>query len=409
MNTAEFILALFNADPSGEAEVVVAPMLFGLPGDADWVRPEPGMVCNQGDRCTHVSLTIPDGEAIVAGLISLKAERDALAAQLEGKLGIAPDEAVKGLADVVAASAREPHGDVALHSLLVSGGAAAVASLSERDRPTLRDSLPTYEGVIDEAERVDKGLVVGAEPGPEWARSCRSILKACVEALGLEFDDSPSSPLYQTASVAREDEVIGTAVVKVRIPFATLRKLRRIRTRDRATDGVQERLRAAIINALPEGATAVGSIAVRMPAVCEDVAIEFECDNPEENLGRSKTPANVAAFVLKAPALDRLLLVHSRKEGRAWELPGGAVEPPEYPWTAVVREVAEESGAEFLDLAPTTIPLDGCVVFRGTSETEEFTPGGDADEARWVTRTEASLLTLSDLPSARLIREWLGK
>jgi hypothetical protein len=26
MNTAEFIVALFNADPSGEAEVVVAPM-----------------------------------------------------------------------------------------------------------------------------------------------------------------------------------------------------------------------------------------------------------------------------------------------------------------------------------------------------------------------------------------------
>lgn len=77
MNTAEFILALSDADPSGEAEVVIAPMLFGLPGDADWLRPEPGMVCHKGDRCTHVSLTIPGGEAIMAGLTSLKAERDA--------------------------------------------------------------------------------------------------------------------------------------------------------------------------------------------------------------------------------------------------------------------------------------------------------------------------------------------
>lgn len=343
MNTAEFILALFNADPSGEAEVVVAPMLFGLPGDADWVRPEPGMVCNQGDRCTHVSLTIPGSKAIMAGLASLKAERDALATYLEGKLGIAPeiapDEAVKGLADVVAASAREPHGDVVLHSLHVAGGAAAVASLSERDRPTmysgepwiawrgsasdfvsdmrsvipadklaevralLRDSRPAYEGVIDEAERVDKRI---EEP---------------------------------------KHDSIGPRVSSY------------------------------------DGAHAP----------------------------RSKTPANVAAFVLKAPAVDRLLLVRSKKEGRAWELPGGAVEPGEYPWVALVREVTEESGADLLDLERTTVPLDGCEVFRGTSETEQLTPGGDTDEARWVTRTEASLLTLSDLPSTRVIREWLDK
>ena len=36
------------------------------------------------------------------------------------------------LADVVAASAREPHADVVLHALHVSGGAAAVASLDEK-------------------------------------------------------------------------------------------------------------------------------------------------------------------------------------------------------------------------------------------------------------------------------------
>jgi ADP-ribose pyrophosphatase YjhB (NUDIX family) len=272
----------------------------------------------------------------------------------------------------VAASAREPHGDVVLHSLHVAGGAAAVASLSER---ALRSVEPAYEGVIDEVARVDKGIT-----GPEWVSPLRSILKSCTEALGLEFDDSPSSPLYQTASVARKDELDGSVVFKVQIPIAALRKLRRIRTRDRVTDLIDPPAPDSIG---PRGSSYDGAHAPR-----------------------SKTPANVAAFVLKAPALDRLLLVRSKKEGRAWELPGGAVEPGEYPWVALVREVTEESGADLFDLERKTIPLDGCEVFQGTSETEQLTPGDDADEARWVTRTEASLLTLSDLPTAVVIRGW---
>jgi ADP-ribose pyrophosphatase YjhB (NUDIX family) len=206
-----------------------------------------------------------------------------------------------------------------LHALHVSGGAAALASVEAVSRKA----------------------------------ALRSILKAAVEALGLEFDETPASPLYLTASVAREDEV-DAAVFKVRIPLYVLRDLKR----------------------------------------------KAEDDPP------GPRPANVAAFVLKAPALDRLLLVRSKKEGRAWELPGGAVEPGEYPWVALVREVTEESGADLFDLERKTIPLDGCEVFQGTSETEQLTPGDDADEARWVTRTEASLLTLSDLPTAVVIRGW---
>jgi ADP-ribose pyrophosphatase YjhB (NUDIX family) len=223
-----------------------------------------------------------------------------------------------GLRAVVEASAREPHADVVLHALHVSGGAAALASVEAVSRKA----------------------------------ALRSILKAAVEALGLEFDETPASPLYLTASVAREDEV-DAAVFKVRIPLYVLRDLKR----------------------------------------------KAEDDPP------GPRPANVAAFVLKAPALDRLLLVRSGKPGRAWELPGGAREPGEGAWRAVVREVAEESGAEFIHdgLARS---VEGCVVFYGTSATHVLAPGDDAVEAQWFDKSEVAALQLSDLPTAVVIRGW---
>lgn len=131
------------------------------------------------------------------------------------------------------------------------------------------------------------------------------------------------------------------------------------------------------------------------------------CDDPDCSLKRryEPRPANVAAFVLKAPALDRLLLVRSGKPGRAWELPGGAREPGEGAWRAVVREVAEESGAEFIHdgLARS---VEGCVVFYGTSATHVLAPGDDAVEAQWFDKSEVAALQLSDLPTAVVIRGW---
>lgn len=158
----------------------------------------------------------------------------------------------------------------------------------------------------------------------------------------------------------------------------------------------------------------------RACAVAKGAAEKAPTTDPDPP--RPATPPNVAAFVLKAPALDRLLLVRSGKPGRAWELPGGAVEPGEFPWVAVVREVAEESGAEFSDLNRDTQSVEGCVVFHGTSKTNPLKPGGDAVEAAWVTKSDlehvvfdkdtglsSPLLPLSDLPTAALIRAWVER
>ncbi len=42
----------------------------------------------------------------------------------------------------------------------------------------------------------------------------------------------------------------------------------------------------------------------------------------------------------------RVLLVHQTYKGSKWAWPGGIVEEDEAPWTAVVREVKEETGLE---------------------------------------------------------------
>lgn len=266
-------------------------------------------------------------------------------------------------------------------------------------------------------------------------RALKSILRAAVEALGLEFDETPASPLRLSASVVREDE-LDAAVFKVRIPLYALRDLKR-----KAADArsVLSRLQRAIVDALPEGATAIGKIDVRMPARCDDIALTVECseggvvvntgsspltddesaafDRQQSRLDAfergaadphppgSRITANVAAFVLKAPALDRLLLVMSNKKGRAWELPGGAIEPGGTPADAAGREVVEEAGIYFR-AEGSGWTVDGCEVFRGTSHASLTVPGGDVTSARWFTAEEARALKLSDLPTAALIREW---
>jgi 8-oxo-dGTP diphosphatase len=51
--------------------------------------------------------------------------------------------------------------------------------------------------------------------------------------------------------------------------------------------------------------------------------------------------AKLSAFAVVADVAGRILFCH-RADSDLWNLPGGAVEPAESPWDAVVREVREE-------------------------------------------------------------------
>jgi 8-oxo-dGTP diphosphatase len=97
----------------------------------------------------------------------------------------------------------------------------------------------------------------------------------------------------------------------------------------------------------------------------------------------------------------RLLVIRRGRpphEGR-WSVPGGHVEPDEDDETAVVREVAEETGLRVRPVSFLgTIEVTGA---RGTVEVRDYrcellggvmAPGDDASEAAWVTRAELDAL-----------------
>jgi 8-oxo-dGTP diphosphatase len=101
----------------------------------------------------------------------------------------------------------------------------------------------------------------------------------------------------------------------------------------------------------------------------------------------------------------RLLVVRrGREPGRGlWSVPGGRVEPGESDVVAVEREVLEETGLHVtVGVRVGTVVRDGlddvrydirdyaCIV---TGPTKPH-PGDDADEARWVTRSELAALDL---------------
>lgn len=97
----------------------------------------------------------------------------------------------------------------------------------------------------------------------------------------------------------------------------------------------------------------------------------------------------------------RLLLVRRRNEpGRGlWALPGGRVEVGEDDDTALVREMAEETGLSVrpgtlvgrLRRGPYLIADYRCEVLAGT-----LRPGDDATDARWVGRADLAGLRLVD-------------
>ncbi|MFD2418215.1 NUDIX domain-containing protein [Amycolatopsis pigmentata] len=66
---------------------------------------------------------------------------------------------------------------------------------------------------------------------------------------------------------------------------------------------------------------------------------------PFDEYVRSLDRKRMSAGVLFRDAVDRVLLVEPSYKPR-WEIPGGAVDAGEPPWTTAVREVREELGLE---------------------------------------------------------------
>ncbi|HEY3690485.1 MAG TPA: NUDIX hydrolase [Pseudonocardiaceae bacterium] len=86
--------------------------------------------------------------------------------------------------------------------------------------------------------------------------------------------------------------------------------------------------------------------------------------SPQEHYARRAKLIASASMIIRDP-LGRVLLVHTTYGARLWELPGGGLEPGEYPAPAAQREVAEELGLDIesgrllaADLVPYTPPID---------------------------------------------------
>lgn len=110
----------------------------------------------------------------------------------------------------------------------------------------------------------------------------------------------------------------------------------------------------------------------------------------------------------------QILLIRSKKEGRAWELPGGKIGKGEGWKEAFKREIAEETGLVPFDLIFGTV-LDGIpkpgaawtsVILLIHAEADgEPTAAFDAVEARWFDLADVPINELSDLQSSDYLRE----
>lgn len=96
---------------------------------------------------------------------------------------------------------------------------------------------------------------------------------------------------------------------------------------------------------------------------------------------------------------DRFLLVHERRHGQLWYIPGGRVEPGERIEDAAVRETREEGGIPIelegvlrVEHSPQRDGTARCRVFflaRPADETPpKSVPDDESLEARWVHPTE---------------------
>ncbi len=108
---------------------------------------------------------------------------------------------------------------------------------------------------------------------------------------------------------------------------------------------------------------------------------------------------------------DRFLVVHERKHGQRWWLPGGRVEPGESLATAALRECLEESGVPVvlegllrLEHSPASDTARVRAVFLARP-LDDTPPKSVADEHS----LEAAWLTLEELEALRARRELRGE
>ena len=107
-----------------------------------------------------------------------------------------------------------------------------------------------------------------------------------------------------------------------------------------------------------------------------------------------------AGAVVRDEAGRLLLVLRGRDPGRGrWSLPGGRIEPGESAAEAAAREVREETGLE-VDVGELLATVDlagGYRVhdFAATVTGGQLAAGDDADEVRWCTPDDVSLLELS--------------
>jgi 8-oxo-dGTP diphosphatase len=115
---------------------------------------------------------------------------------------------------------------------------------------------------------------------------------------------------------------------------------------------------------------------------------------------RGKRLVECAGAVVRDDAGRLLLVRRGHDPGRGtWSLPGGRIEPGESAAGAAAREVREETG---LDVAVgellQTVELPGGYRvhdFAATVIGGELSAGDDADDVRWCTADDVSLLELS--------------
>lgn len=93
MKTSEFVRLLQDADPTGEAEIVVSPVFFGLSGSHPWLAPTVGTREMVGERLSrlHLSFEPNPGSALERKFEAVDAEREACALVALNKAGWCED------------------------------------------------------------------------------------------------------------------------------------------------------------------------------------------------------------------------------------------------------------------------------------------------------------------------------